>query len=55
MHVRTSPRAATTLQQVGVPTTGLDGVAPNAPDSDAFDGLRPNLQARVTRREFRRG
>ncbi|MFC9296004.1 alkaline phosphatase family protein [Streptomyces sp. NPDC057011] len=45
--VRLVDVAATALQQVGVPTTGLDGVPLNAPDSDPFDTLRPNLQARV--------
>ncbi|WP_349637056.1 alkaline phosphatase family protein [Streptomyces sp. RerS4] len=39
--------AATALAHVGVPTTGLDGVPLDAPDSDPFDTLRPNLQARV--------
>ncbi|MEU9251393.1 alkaline phosphatase family protein [Streptomyces sp. NPDC048270] len=39
--------AATALAQVGVSTAPLDGVPLNAPDSDPFDTLRPNLQARV--------
>lgn len=39
--------AATALAQVGVPTTGLDGVPLDAPDDDPFDTLRPALQARV--------
>lgn len=39
--------AATALAQVGVSTAPLDGVALDAPDSDPFDTLRPNLQARV--------
>ncbi|UUU41866.1 alkaline phosphatase family protein [Streptomyces sp. NBC_00162] len=39
--------AATALAQVGVPTAALDGVPLDAPDSDPFDTLRPNLQARV--------
>ncbi|MFB6613446.1 alkaline phosphatase family protein [Streptomyces sp. NPDC056367] len=39
--------AATALQQVGVPTTGLDGVPLDSPDDDPFDTLRPDLQARV--------
>ncbi|MFE3284838.1 nucleotide pyrophosphatase, partial [Streptomyces sp. NPDC059233] len=39
--------AATALQQVGVPTTGLDGVPLDSPDDDPFDTLRPTLQARV--------
>ncbi|MET3986150.1 alkaline phosphatase family protein [Streptomyces sp. PvR034] len=45
--VRLVDVAATALQQVGVPTTGLDGVPLDAPDGDPFDTLRPNLQARV--------
>ncbi|MEW1635745.1 alkaline phosphatase family protein [Streptomyces sp. NPDC093801] len=40
--------AATALAQVGVPTTGLDGVPLDAPDDDdPFDTLRPALRARV--------
>ncbi|MBT2544551.1 alkaline phosphatase family protein [Streptomyces sp. ISL-44] len=39
--------AATALAQVGVSTAALDGVPLDAPDSDPFDTLRPNLQARV--------
>lgn len=45
--VRLVDVAATALAQVGVPAAGLDGVPLNAPDSDPFDTLRPNLQARV--------
>ncbi|MER5729465.1 alkaline phosphatase family protein [Streptomyces sp. NPDC002138] len=45
--VRLVDVAATALQQVGVSTAGLDGVPLDAPDSDPFDTLRPNLQARV--------
>ncbi|MFJ8014529.1 alkaline phosphatase family protein [Streptomyces sp. NPDC096339] len=45
--VRLVDVAATALQQVGVPTTGLDGVPLDSPDDDPFDTLRPNLQARV--------
>ncbi|MER5931295.1 alkaline phosphatase family protein [Streptomyces sp. NPDC002054] len=45
--VRLVDVAATALQQVGVSTAGLDGVPLNTPDSDPFDTLRPNLQARV--------
>ncbi|MFD8984705.1 alkaline phosphatase family protein [Streptomyces sp. NPDC059564] len=45
--VRLVDVAATALAQVGVPSAGLDGVPLNAPDNDAFDTLRPNLQARV--------
>lgn len=39
--------AATALAQVGVSAPGIDGVPLNTPDNDAFDTLRPNLQARV--------
>ncbi|MEU8434215.1 alkaline phosphatase family protein [Streptomyces sp. NPDC029216] len=39
--------AATALAQVGVPTTGLDGVPLDSADDDPFDSLRPALQARV--------
>ncbi|RKT04866.1 type I phosphodiesterase/nucleotide pyrophosphatase [Streptomyces sp. 3211.6] len=39
--------AATALAQVGVPTTGLDGVPLDSPDNDPFDTLRPALRARV--------
>lgn len=39
--------AATALAQVGVTAPGIDGVPLDAPDSDPFDTLRPNLQARV--------
>ncbi len=39
--------AATALAQVGVPTTGLDGVPLDSPDDDPFDTLRPALQSRV--------
>ncbi|WP_405440390.1 alkaline phosphatase family protein [Streptomyces avidinii] len=39
--------AATALAQVGVSAPGIDGTPLNAPDSDPFDTLRPNLQARV--------
>lgn len=39
--------AATALAQVGVSTAALDGVPLDAPDSDPFDTLRPDLQARV--------
>ncbi|MFI5985825.1 alkaline phosphatase family protein [Streptomyces sp. NPDC051555] len=45
--VRLVDVAATALQQVGVPTAGLDGVPLDTPDSDPFDTLRPALQARV--------
>ncbi|MGW6864222.1 alkaline phosphatase family protein [Streptomyces sp. NPDC054901] len=45
--VRLADVAATALAQVGVATTGLDGVPLNTPDNDAFDTLRPALQARV--------
>ncbi|MEV7542804.1 alkaline phosphatase family protein [Streptomyces sp. NPDC089915] len=45
--VRLVDVAATALAQVGVPTTGLDGVPLDAPDGDPFDTLRPALQARV--------
>ncbi|WP_223835767.1 alkaline phosphatase family protein [Streptomyces venezuelae] len=45
--VRLADVAATALAQVGVSTSALDGVPLNAPDDDPFDGLRPNLQARV--------
>ncbi|MFZ3497818.1 alkaline phosphatase family protein [Streptomyces sp. 5.8] len=41
--------AATALAQVGVnPGSAIDGISVDAPDDgDAFDTLRPNLQARV--------
>lgn len=41
--------AATALAQVGVnPGSAIDGIPVDAPDDgDAFDALRPNLQARV--------
>ncbi|WP_241695039.1 alkaline phosphatase family protein [Streptomyces sp. C] len=45
--VRLVDVAATALAQVGVSTAALDGVPLANPDSDAFDSLRPNLQARV--------
>ncbi|MER6444673.1 alkaline phosphatase family protein [Streptomyces venezuelae] len=45
--VRLADVAATALAQVGVSASALDGVPLNAPDDDPFDGLRPNLQARV--------
>ncbi|MEV7556154.1 alkaline phosphatase family protein [Streptomyces sp. NPDC089795] len=45
--VRLVDVAATALAQVGVSGAGLDGVPLNAPDTDPFDTLRPNLQARV--------
>ncbi|MFF8268843.1 alkaline phosphatase family protein [Streptomyces sp. NPDC016562] len=39
--------AAVALAQVGVATTGLDGLPLNAPDDDPFDSLRPDLRERV--------
>ncbi|MGW5848313.1 alkaline phosphatase family protein [Streptomyces sp. NPDC055254] len=45
--VRLVDVAATALAHVGVGVAGLDGVPLDAPDSDPFDTLRPNLQARV--------
>ncbi|MFJ7587996.1 alkaline phosphatase family protein [Streptomyces sp. NPDC097617] len=45
--VKPADVAATALAQVGVGAPGIDGTPLNAPDSDPFDTLRPNLQARV--------
>ncbi|MFC7305331.1 alkaline phosphatase family protein [Streptomyces monticola] len=45
--VRLVDVAATALKHVGVPTTGLDGVPLDSPSGDAFDTLRPKLQART--------
>ncbi|MBW5484336.1 nucleotide pyrophosphatase [Streptomyces bambusae] len=46
--VRLVDVAATALQHVGVPAgSAVDGIPLNSPDSDPFDTLRPQLQARV--------
>ncbi|WP_455362244.1 alkaline phosphatase family protein [Streptomyces sp. SYSU K21746] len=45
--VRLVDVAATALKQVGVSTGGIDGTPLDAPDNDAFDTVRPSLQARV--------
>ncbi len=45
--VKLADVAATALAQVGVGAPAIDGTPLSAPDSDPFDTLRPNLQARV--------
>ena len=45
--VRLVDVAATALKQLGLSTSAVDGTPLDAPDNDAFDALRPQLQARV--------